>query len=192
MNPQTPKLELVAYRSEKGLYYANTKWNYRKERESIYSVDTVNGKPLTKSEHRNDWYFLEGEDTITSIKKHVHGGYGAASWVLRDDSTFIDGVIPRVVTPEDGKYFQENGNYPRQVQFFKSDGKTVHPTQKPVALMEYLIKTYTNEGETVLDFTMGSGTTGVACSNLNRKFIGIEMDDNYFEIAKSRILSNTP
>ena len=62
-----------------------------------------------------------------------------------------------------------------------------HPTQKPVALMEYLVKTYTSENETVLDFTMGSGTTGVACNNLNRKFIGIEMDDRYFEIAKDRI-----
>ena len=62
-----------------------------------------------------------------------------------------------------------------------------HPTQKPVALMEYLIKTYTNENETVLDFTMGSGSTGVACKNLNRNFIGIELDDKYFEIAKKRI-----
>ena len=65
----------------------------------------------------------------------------------------------------------------------------VHPTQKPVALMEYLIKTYTNENELVLDFTMGSGTTGVACKNLNRRFIGIEKDEKYFEIAKSRIES---
>ena len=63
----------------------------------------------------------------------------------------------------------------------------VHPTQKPVALMEYLIKTYTNEGETVLDFTMGSGTTGVACVNLNRNFIGIEMSPEYFKMAKDRI-----
>ena len=63
----------------------------------------------------------------------------------------------------------------------------VHPTQKPVALMEYLIKTYTNEGETVLDFTMGSGTTGVAAKNLNRSFIGIERDEAYFNIAKERI-----
>lgn len=62
-----------------------------------------------------------------------------------------------------------------------------HPTQKPVALMEYLIKTYTNEGETVLDFTMGSGTTGVAAKNLGRDFIGIEMDETYFNIAKDRI-----
>jgi len=63
----------------------------------------------------------------------------------------------------------------------------VHPTQKPVALLEYLIKTYTNEGDTVLDNTMGSGSTGVACKNLNRSFIGIEMDDKYFEIAEKRI-----
>ncbi len=63
----------------------------------------------------------------------------------------------------------------------------MHPTQKPVALFEYLIKTYTNEGETVLDNTMGSGTTGVACVNTNRNFIGIELDDKYFEIAESRI-----
>jgi site-specific DNA-methyltransferase (adenine-specific) len=62
-----------------------------------------------------------------------------------------------------------------------------HPTQKPVALMEYLIKTYTNEGETVLDFTMGSGSTGVAAKNLNRNFIGIELDETYFKIAKERI-----
>ena len=63
----------------------------------------------------------------------------------------------------------------------------LHPTQKPVALMEYLIKTYTNENETVLDFTMGSGSTGVAAKNLNRSFIGIEQDENYFNIAKERI-----
>ena len=62
-----------------------------------------------------------------------------------------------------------------------------HPTQKPIELLEYLIKTYTNEGETVLDFTMGSGSTGVACKNLNRSFIGIELDKNYFDIANERI-----
>jgi site-specific DNA-methyltransferase (adenine-specific) len=84
-------------------------------------------------------------------------------------------------------YKQTLTNYPRQVLDFASEGKTVHPTQKPVALMEYLIKTYTNEGETVLDFTMGSGTTGVACANLNRKFIGVELDKDYFQIAKKRI-----
>ena len=69
----------------------------------------------------------------------------------------------------------------------KGKEKVKHPTQKPVALMEYLIKTYTNENETVLDFTMGSGSTGVAAQNLNRKFIGIEQDDKYFNIASERI-----
>tara|TARA_R110002012_G_scaffold38538_1_gene107167 strand:+ start:375 stop:1124 length:750 start_codon:yes stop_codon:yes gene_type:complete len=79
--------------------------------------------------------------------------------------------------------------YPRTNIVFKSDKQTSykHPTQKPVELMEYLIKTYTNEEETVLDFTMGSGTTGVAAKNLNRNFIGIEQDDNYFKIATDRI-----
>jgi len=67
------------------------------------------------------------------------------------------------------------------------NSKTVHSTQKPVPLMEYLIKTYTNENETVLDFTMGSGSTGVAAKNLKRKFIGIEQDENYFKIAEERI-----
>ena len=63
----------------------------------------------------------------------------------------------------------------------------IHPTQKPVALLEYLVKTYTNEGDTVLDNTFGSCSTGVACVNTNRRFIGIEKDDKYFEIAENRI-----
>jgi site-specific DNA-methyltransferase (adenine-specific) len=76
---------------------------------------------------------------------------------------------------------------PKTIIKFNNAQRTVHPTQKPVALMEYLIKTYTNAGETVLDFTMGSGTTGVAAVNTNRKFIGIELDEKYFNIAKERI-----
>ena len=89
----------------------------------------------------------------------------------------------------DGKTRTLNGKYPVTIQRFNTSNQKekVHPTQKPVALMEYLIKTYTLEGETVLDFTMGSGTTGVAAKNLNRNFIGIELDEKYFEIAKKRI-----
>lgn len=86
-----------------------------------------------------------------------------------------------VVTESKGK------RYPKTTLNFQSAKSKLHPTQKPIALLEYLIKTYTLENETVLDFTMGSGSTGVACKNLNRKFIGIEMDDKYFEIAKERI-----
>ena len=80
----------------------------------------------------------------------------------------------------------EYKNYPRTVLQFKSE-RGCHPTQKPVPLLEYLIRTYTNEGETVLDFTMGSGSTGVACVNTGRRFIGIELDEGYFNIAKKRI-----
>jgi len=76
---------------------------------------------------------------------------------------------------------------PNSILQFNNAQGTTHPTQKPVALMEYLIKTYTNEGETVLDFTMGSGTTGVACKNLNRDFIGIELDQDYFDIAENAL-----
>jgi site-specific DNA-methyltransferase (adenine-specific) len=83
--------------------------------------------------------------------------------------------------------FQENTNYPRSIIGFPSDAKAIHPTQKPVALMEYLIRTYTNEGDLVLDNCMGSGTTGVACANTGRRFIGIEKDPRYFDIACERI-----
>lgn len=76
--------------------------------------------------------------------------------------------------------------YPKRVlKYARQNGD--HPTQKPTTMLEYLIKTYTNDGETVLDFTMGSGSTGVACVNTNRNFIGIEIDEGYFEIAKKRI-----
>lgn len=81
----------------------------------------------------------------------------------------------------------EYSNYPKDVIEYSKPHKPVHPTEKPVLLMEYLIKTYTNEGDIVMDFTMGSGTTGVACKNTNRGFIGIEKDDKYFEIAQKRI-----
>ena len=88
---------------------------------------------------------------------------------------------------ECNQYIQQFTNYPTQLLEFAYDKDKLHPTQKPVALFEYLIKTYTNDGETVLDNCMGSGTTGVACQHLNRNFIGIELDENYFNIAKQRI-----
>lgn len=85
------------------------------------------------------------------------------------------------------EYLQEYTNYPKNILKFKRDLPNIHPTQKPVALLEYLIKTYTNEGDLVLDNCMGSGSTGVACINTNRNFIGIELDEKYFKIAKDRI-----
>ena len=93
-------------------------------------------------------------------------------------------------TDSEGKTL--NKKYPQNILVYSnaSQKNKLHPTQKPVALLEYLIKTYTNEGEVVLDNTMGSGSTGVACLNTNRKFIGIELDEIYFNIANERIKQN--
>lgn len=104
-----------------------------------------------------------------------------------------NGKLGVLVDSQNRKPFEYNDTgkrYPLQIVQFKRDILTsnLHPTQKPVALMEWLVKTYTNEGDLVLDFTMGSGSTGVACKNLNRDFIGIELDKKYFNIAEKRLL----
>ena len=93
------------------------------------------------------------------------------------------GIIPSKSKGKNNLY------YPKNLLTFSNANQKgkVHPTQKPVDLLEYLIKTYTNEGDLVLDFTMGSGSTGVACINTNRNFIGIELDGKYFNIAKDRL-----
>ena len=88
----------------------------------------------------------------------------------------------------DSEYTQNFTNYPNELIEFDIEYDTIHETQKPVKLIEYLIKTYSNEGDTVLDNTMGSGTTGVGCVNTNRKFIGIEKEEKYFKLSKCRIL----
>ena len=84
------------------------------------------------------------------------------------------------------KYIQKYTNYPKQELYFPNE-KGLHPTQKPVPLFEYLIRTYTNEGDLVLDNCIGSGTTAIACINTNRNYIGIELDEDYCNIAKNRI-----
>ena len=102
--------------------------------------------------------------------------------------TFISPLhMGKIGFTKNGTRNGETDRYPISIIKFNRARKGLHPTQKPVALMEYLIKTYTNENETVLDFTMGSGTTGVACVNTNRNFIGIELDETYYNIAKERI-----
>lgn len=103
--------------------------------------------------------------------------------------------VPKINKPDKSVIYRKKNkpsiqkyeNYPKHFLQFKKDKSILHPTQKPVALLEYLIKTYTNENEVVLDNCMGSGSTGIACINTNRKFIGIELDNNYFNIAKNRI-----
>lgn len=100
---------------------------------------------------------------------------------LEKNNSTVRSSIKSVVTDNKGL------RYPKATLEFKSDKDKLHPTQKPVDLLEYLIRTYTVEGMVVLDSCMGSGSTGVACKNLNRSFIGIELDEGYFDIAKQRI-----
>jgi len=119
-------------------------------------------------------------------KRKVSSAKSRGKSILRNnlkDKVYNNEIVEKVTD------YDSTERYPRSVLKFSTDKQksTLHPTQKPVALMEYLIKTYTNEDEIVLDFTMGSGTTGVACKNLDRNFIGIELDKKYFEIAKGRI-----
>ena len=126
-----------------------------------------------------EWYDRLGERVkAVTYKPQMTEGNPYVSGL--GDSGEVTGSVVKKSTVNSGTRF------PRSIQFFKREtGK--HPTQKPVALMEYLIRTYTHEGETVLDFTMGSGTTGVAAKNLGRKFIGIELEKEYFKIAARRI-----
>ena len=140
-------------------------------------------------EHENVLVFSDGKHNYYPIKQPRKGSGSARLNYGNNGSTTGEttGSLKfKGFTPE--TYDKEMRN-PSSVQYFnnREKGRGLHPTQKPVALMEYLIKTYTNEGETVLDFTMGSGTTGVAAKNLNRSFIGIELDRDYFNIAEDRI-----
>jgi site-specific DNA-methyltransferase (adenine-specific) len=127
------------------------------------------------------------EQVLVFSNTKTTGTYNPQGLVAKGTITKQGGNSDNYRSRSSEAYVQEWTNWPRDVLEVPSEGKTVHPTQKPVALMEYLIKTYTNEGETVLDFTMGSGTTGVACVNTDRNFIGIELDPEYFAIADKRI-----
>jgi site-specific DNA-methyltransferase (adenine-specific) len=117
-------------------------------------------------------------------QKVKHEGKLVTNRPKGNHNSIVAGINKKVLP-----YVDDGTRYPNDILEFKREvlGTTLHPTQKPVTLLEYLIKTYTIEGETVLDNTMGSGSTGVACINTKRNFIGIEKDDKYFEIAKKRI-----
>jgi len=142
--------------------------------------------------HENVLVFCEGKTTYNkqpTKSKIVDRKLGKSNGKFWDKTNVgVTGMKPKKTSNPDNVLLA-NVN-PRTIIPFKippnAKGK-LHPTQKPVALMEYLIKTYTNEGDTVLDFTMGSGTTGVACANTGRKFIGIELDAGYFDIASRRV-----
>jgi site-specific DNA-methyltransferase (adenine-specific) len=148
---------------------------------------TVKYQPM--KEHENILVFSNGRHNYYPIMQQRKGaGLKRVLSPYHTNSISKGEVYNNIVKNNAEQEYTELRN-PSSVQFFNNRESTrgLHPTQKPVALMEYLIKTYTNEGDTVLDNCMGSGTTGVACKNLNRNFIGIEKDEAYFEIARKRI-----
>ena len=148
------------WKKEKGFGFLNSKKQPLRNIETISCFYNKQAKYFPQMEHGKPYY--------TKNKPKKQKG--------------ITNDYVEVITKSDGLRFPQH-----LISFTKETG--LHPTQKPVALLEYLIKTYTNENDTVLDFTMGSGSTGVACKNINRQFIGIEMDKKYFDIAKNRIES---
>ena len=139
----------------------------------------LNAKKMPLKIHENVEIFYKNAPTYNPQMRKGFKAYSQKSG--RGSSNY--GKQVQVVTNNDGE------RYPIDIVEFKRDKDKLHPTQKPVALLEYLIKTYTNEGETILDNCMGSGSTGVAAVNTNRNFIGIELDDKYFNIAEERINS---
>jgi site-specific DNA-methyltransferase (adenine-specific) len=157
------------WEKNRGSNFALVKYQPMKEHEmiSVFSFNT------------HKYYPIKQQRKGSGLER-INGNYNTGK-----ASNITTGIKQTICTTQGQELRQ-----PSSIQKFNTTEKgikRVHPTQKPVALMEYLIKTYTNEGETVLDNCMGSGTTGVACINTNRNFIGMELDDKYFEIAEKRI-----
>ena len=146
----------------------------------------LNAKTIPMKQHENICVFYKKPPTYNPIMEERYGeGKERVKYKVQGGRFNKDRVYGEVDDIVRNTQYSELRN-PQTVQFFKVE-RGLHPTQKPVELMKYLIKTYTNENELVLDFTMGSGSTGVAALNINRKFIGIELDTKYFEVAKNRI-----
>ena len=161
------------------------KYDWYWEKESFTNVFQVKRRPGKNVE--TIFVFYKNQPTYNP-QKYKHEGKPVTNKIgdgARFSSTQIG--ITKDVRPMG--YVDDMTRYPKQVIRINRDNrrKLVHPTQKPVPLLEYLIKTYTNENDVVLDNCMGSGSTGVACLNTNRNFIGIELNDEYFEIASKRI-----
>ena len=151
-------------------------WIYQKKRPSLFQH--ANKRPM--KDHENIMVFYKKQPTYNQELKVLEKPN--KRWRKNKMGEFLEKGC------EDKNSKQTKTGYNRQIlKYSLHNVGLLHPTQKPLALMEYLIKTYTNELETVLDFTMGSGRTGVACCNTNRNFIGIELDKEYFKIAEERI-----
>jgi site-specific DNA-methyltransferase (adenine-specific) len=168
-NPKMFKCEWI-WEKNAGSNFASVRFQPMKEHENIlvFSKEKTNYNP--QKEKRADSGLARVKSSPMTFNRK------------NDDDDVYGGLFVGNVT----KKIADELRCPRSIQKFNRE-RGLHPTQKPLLLLEYLVKTYSNENETVLDFTMGSGTTGVACKNLNRNFIGIELDKNYFDIATERI-----
>ena len=181
--PNTPKIMFAQTPFDKVLGCSNLKeLKYEWIWEKTTATGHLNAKKMPMKAHENILVFYDKLPTYNPQKTTGHKPANSYTKHQDDGSNYGE---TKVGISGGG----QTDRYPRSVQVFKTDKQKVslHPTQKPVALLEYLIKTYTNEGETVLDFTAGSFSTGVASLNTNRKFIGVEMDEKYFEIGVNRM-----
>ena len=157
-------------------------WIWEKNRGSNFAA--VKYQPM--KEHESVIVFGESSVKYRPIKEErAEGGKSRADYKISASNTGKREAYGGIVGIDSG-YIDKNLRCPKSIQKFNTE-VGLHPTQKPVLLMQYLINTYTDLGDTVLDFTMGSGTTGVACVNTNRNFIGIELDEGYFNTAVERI-----
>ena len=175
------------------LVMSNTDWfKYCLVWEKTRATGHVHAKNKPMKKHEDVLVFSSGT-TVHASQSATRMTYNPQGMIRKDAPTVrkAGGTSNSVMSarPSHRDVLQEFTNFPTSIVAVPSEGATVHPTQKPVALMEYLIRTYTNAGDTVLDFTMGSGTTGVACARTGRRFIGIERDPEYFKIASERIMS---
>ena len=155
--------------------------------------DCMNAKNKPMKKHENLLVFSQGTTANGSPRRMLYNPQGLAPASKKRSGTDygITGGTFKIPRPSHKPYTQTLTGYPTSILKFNNDAEKLHPTQKPVALMEYLIRTYTNEGDTVLDNCMGSGTTGIACLNTGRDFIGMEKDPEYFALAQKRILKHS-
>jgi site-specific DNA-methyltransferase (adenine-specific) len=153
--------------------------------EKTQATGHLNAKKMPLKAHENILVFYKDLPTYNPQKTTGHKPINSyTKYVKTQNNTELYGEMKQEISGGG-----ETDRYPRSVLLYASDKQTscLHPTQKPLGLMEYLIKTYTNECDLVLDNCIGSGTTAVACINTNRNFIGIEKDENYFNVANKRI-----
>lgn len=159
--------------------FANANYRPMRKYEDVMVFSKANASAGGKDNPMK--YYPQDLIEVNKVKQNTSKRQGLVSYANNN-------MDKNNILMQDGtEYIQKYTNYPANVLQFDVETERVHPTQKPVKLMEYLIKTYTQEGETVLDFCMGSGSTGVACKNLNREFIGIEKDNEYYKKSLIRL-----